>query len=159
MKITRWILVASLLVGLWYPQRGHSTVLDLCGDDAHWNPAIQKCQEYPPHKWGEPVWEINGIPMEKALEIMKNHEAELNAIPGLRWMGLTRYGIEVEVEGEPDLTWVPTNFEGLPIRIKPAKLRQTKGVHTLNRDVTPEHGGVVAGVWLDGAHPLHSISI
>ena len=74
----------------------YGAILDRCGDDATWSVELQDCKKNAPLR---PVHEINGIPFAQVERIFRDHQAEIQAIPGIMMFGLGADGIDVQVGG------------------------------------------------------------
>ena len=91
---------------------------------------------------------IAGIPYEEAFKIMKRHQAELMALPGVGAVGMGGEGIYIEAD---DPSVLPKEVEGLPLEIHP----RPKGIiphqsHTKTTPIRPVGGGIAIRVGVQG---------
>jgi hypothetical protein len=112
----------------------------VCPPDKHWGPP-GKCIDGAPEMG---VKEFNGIPYEKAAEIVKQHQEELLAIPGVMRAGLGVDGILLEVL--PEHGNIPSAVEGVPVTTKPYDQTPLQLMHhTETQKIRPLHGALGLG--------------
>jgi hypothetical protein len=89
-----------------------------------------------PPLWAPP---IAGIPYEKVLEIHRRHVDELAKLPGVKSVGLREDGIHVSTSNP---AVVPSQVEGLPIKVDPPEGPKKALDHTFNTSSRPLRGAV-----------------
>jgi hypothetical protein len=90
---------------------------------------------------------IAGIPFEEALKILERHRDELLQLPGVTAVGMGSEGITIETTN-PSV--VPSDVEGVPVKVRPPRGQAVGANHTLNAPATRLHGGVAIrspGFW------------
>jgi len=81
---------------------------------------------------------VAGVPYEKAKEIVKRNLDWLLKLPGVRGVGLGADGVTISTD-IPAV--VPSDVEGLPVKIEPAEEYNNQN-HTTNSPIRPLHGAV-----------------
>jgi hypothetical protein len=102
-----------------------------------------------------PLWvpPIAGIPYEEALKILDRHRDELMRLPGVDSVGMGADGIVVSTTNP---AVVPSEIEGVPVRVEPSQGPAVGANHTQNTAVPLLHGGV----WISGSvNPTTGVAI
>lgn len=85
---------------------------------------------------------IAGIPFYEAMAILDRHQQELMQLPGVESVGLGAEGVQV---GTSNPAVVPSQVEGLPIKIIPPLGPGKSLNHSLTTRIRPIHGGLAVG--------------